>query len=192
MHIYCITILRNDKRPAQVLAISTNLSSFGFFVRSSIYEFMLLFSRMVAEEIQVRQRKSFEHENYTIHVYSRSEGVAAVIICDAEYPLRVAYSLLSDLLDGFLKKYPCTSWPEQGNEYLSFEMLNEYIVKYQDPKKADSIMKVQQELDDIKSVLFQTIDSVLQRGEKLDDLVQRSDMLSAQSRLFYKQVYIYI
>jgi hypothetical protein len=31
------------------------------------------------------------------------------------------------------------------------------------------------------------MDSLLQRGEKLDDLVQKSDQLSAQSKMFYKQ-----
>jgi len=30
------------------------------------------------------------------------------------------------------------------------------------------------------------MDSLLQRGEKLDDLVTKSDMLSAQSKMFYK------
>jgi hypothetical protein len=47
-------------------------------------------------------------------------------------------------------------------------------------------MKVQQELDETKVVLHKTIESVLQRGEKLDQLVERSDALSAQSRMFYK------
>lgn len=31
-----------------------------------------------------------------------------------------------------------------------------------------------------------TIESVLQRGEKLDNLVDRSNALSAQSKMFYK------
>ena len=47
-------------------------------------------------------------------------------------------------------------------------------------------MKVQAELDETKIVLHKTIESVLERGEKLDNLVERSDQLSAQSRLFYK------
>jgi synaptobrevin family protein YKT6 len=32
-----------------------------------------------------------------------------------------------------------------------------------------------------------TIDSVLERGVKLDNLVERSNDLSAQSKMFYKQ-----
>lgn len=58
-------------------------------------------------------------------------------------------------------------------------------MKYQDPAQADSIMKIQKELDETKIVLHKTIESVLQRGEKIDDLVAKSDGLSAQSKMFY-------
>ena len=34
----------------------------------------------------------------------------------------------------------------------------------------------------------ETIDAVLRRGEKLDDLVQKTDMLSGTSKAFYKEV----
>lgn len=36
-------------------------------------------------------------------------------------------------------------------------------------------------------MLHKTIESVLQRGEKIDDLVQKSDGLSAQSKMFYRK-----
>ncbi len=60
-------------------------------------------------------------------------------------------------------------------------------MKYQDPQQADSIMKIQKELDETKIVLHKTIESVLQRGEKIDDLVAKSDGLSAQSKMFYSE-----
>jgi hypothetical protein len=59
-------------------------------------------------------------------------------------------------------------------------------MRFQDPKQADTIMRVQAELDETKIVLHKTIESVLERGEKLDSLVERSDALSAQSKMFYK------
>ncbi|CAO3622808.1 unnamed protein product [Mucor hiemalis] len=64
--------------------------------------------------------------------------------------------------------------------------LTEYLRKYQDPQQADTIMKVQKELDETTAILHKTIDSVLQRGEKLDSLVDRSEALSNQSKMFYK------
>lgn len=42
-------------------------------------------------------------------------------------------------------------------------------------------------LDETKAVLHQTIDQVLARGEKLDDLVHKSARLSETSKMFYTQ-----
>ena len=53
--------------------------------------------------------------------------------------------------------------------------------------EASGIAAVQRELDETKIVLHQTIESVLQRGEKLDTLVAKSDELSGMSKGFYKQ-----
>ena len=49
-------------------------------------------------------------------------------------------------------------------------------------------MKIQKELDETKIVLYKTIESVLERGEKIDSLVEKSNDLSSQSRMFYTQV----
>ena len=46
------------------------------------------------------------------------------------------------------------------------------------------MLKVQQELDETKIVLHKTIESVLDRGEKLDSLVEKSGALSQTSKLF--------
>jgi synaptobrevin family protein YKT6 len=115
------------------------------------------------------------------HVYARSEGVCGIIISDLEYPRMVAHQLLSKVVDEFTSKYPRTAYANATK--------GSYIVKYQDPQQADSIMKIQKELDETKIVLHKTIESVLERGEKIDNLVQKSDGLSAQSKMFYTQVH---
>jgi hypothetical protein len=66
--------------------------------------------------------------------------------------------------------------------------LKDYIKKYQDPAQADNITKIQKELDDTHAVLKNTMSSLLERGEKLDDLVAKSEGLSTQSKMFYTQV----
>ena len=58
-------------------------------------------------------------------------------------------------------------------------------LSYQDPAQADALCRVQKELDETKVVLHQTLEGLLNRGEKLDDLVSRSDMLSQSSKAFY-------
>jgi synaptobrevin family protein YKT6 len=125
---------------------------------------------------------------YTFHAYGRSEGIAGLIISDHEYPALVAHQLLSKIVDEFLSKYPRSSFMNiSGPGQLQLPQLKEYITKYQDPSQADSIMRIQKELDETKITLHKTIESVLERGEKLDQLVAKSDGLSAQSKLFYTQ-----
>lgn len=48
--------------------------------------------------------------------------------------------------------------------------------------------KVQAELDETKIILHNTMESLLERGEKLDDLVSKSEVLGTQSKAFYKTV----
>ena len=58
----------------------------------------------------------------------------------------------------------------------------------QDPHQADKLAKIQSDLDETKVVLHRTIESMLERGEKLDTLVGKSEDLSMASQMFYKQV----
>lgn len=166
---------------------------------------MTLFSKTVAERTRPGQRQDVEEQgtfaplynlreragvdsetDYTFHAYGRTEGVAGIIISDHTYPALVAHQLLSKVVDEFLAKHPRATWTS-GTPVLAFPELKDYIVKYQDPAQADSIMKIQKELDETKIVLHKTIESVLQRGEKIDDLVAKSDGLSAQSKMFYSE-----
>uniref|UniRef100_A0A093UXH3 Synaptobrevin homolog YKT6 n=1 Tax=Talaromyces marneffei PM1 TaxID=1077442 RepID=A0A093UXH3_TALMA len=172
MKIYYMGILRNETKPALELCGEKDLSSFSRFTRENYNEFMMLFTKTVA----------------AFHSMSR-DGIAGVIVSDSEYPPLVAQQLLSKITDEFISKHPHseyanTNLPERS---LSFPQLADYIKKYQDPSQADSIMKIQQELDQTKIVLHKTIESVLERGEKIDSLVAKSDGLSAQSKMFYTQ-----
>jgi synaptobrevin family protein YKT6 len=121
---------------------------------------------------------------YTFHAYGRTEGVCGIVITDDEYPTMVAHRVLSKIVDEFVSKYPRTAYASftKGQTPLSFPELKQYITQYQ-----DSIVKIQKELDETKIVLHKTIESVLERGEKIDNLVAKSDGLSAQSKMFYTQ-----
>ncbi|KAJ7621148.1 snare protein YKT6 [Roridomyces roridus] len=184
MKILSISVLQAPSSGASSLLSSANdLSSFSFYQRGSVGEFVTFFSKTVAERTQPGQRQSVQENNYTAHVFNRGE-LAAVLITDQEYPVRPAFSLLAKVLDDFVAKVPQDSWNNPSS--ISFPELATYLSNYQDPRQADGIMRVQQELDETKIVLHKTIESVLQRGERLDTLVDRSTHLSTQSKMFYK------
>ncbi|CAE6473976.1 unnamed protein product [Rhizoctonia solani] len=174
---------------------------------------MSFFTGTVAERTPAGQRQSIQEKSYTFHVYNRggAENLVGVLISDEEYPVRPAFSLLAKALDDFAtvsigvlisdEEYPvrpafsllakalddfATAVPMSAYSNpsaISFPQAQTYVAKYQEPKQADAIMKVQQELDETKIVLHKTIEAVL---EKLDDLVDRSNNLSMSSKQFYK------
>ncbi|CCM06295.1 uncharacterized protein FIBRA_08546 [Fibroporia radiculosa] len=187
MKIYSLSVLQAPPNTAcTVLSSASDLSGFSFYQRPSVGEFMSFFSRTISERTPAGQRQSVQENNYTAHVYNRggAEQLAAVVITDHEYPVRPAFSLLTKLLEDFVAKVPATSYGTPAA--ISFPEAETYLRKYQDPRQADAIMKVQQELDETKIILHKTIESVLERGEKINDLVDRSTALSAQSKMFYK------
>ncbi|KAF3036144.1 palmitoyltransferase [Didymella heteroderae] len=150
---------------------------------------LTFFAGEVAQRTRPGQRQDVEEKEYTFHAYGRTEGVCGIVITDDEYPTMVAHRVLSKIVDEFVSKYPRTAYANfaKGSPQLSFPELKQYIAQYQDPAQADSIVKIQKELDETKIVLHKTIESVLERGEKIDNLVAKSDGLSAQSKMFYTQ-----
>lgn len=99
---------------------------------------------------------------------------------------RVAHTLLTKILDEFASKVSSDQWPNGTEQTISFTQLPAYLSKYQDPREADPLTKMQEDLDETKIILRNTIEQVLVRGEKLDDLVSQSEELSVQSKAFYK------
>ena len=151
------------------------------------------FTKTFTKRTQPGQRQSITHESYIVHCYVRSDGLAGAVTTDLEYPSRVAFVLLTQVLDEFTNAHG-NSWESAGkpgsgsDEYsMEFPPLETYLVKYQDPAAADKVTKIQKDLEDTTQILHKTIDSVLERGVKLDNLVERSNDLSAQSKMFYKQ-----
>ncbi|KAI1303095.1 Synaptobrevin -like protein YKT6 [Halotydeus destructor] len=165
---------------------ASDLSSFGFFQRNSVSEFMKFTSKMVVERSDLHSRVSVKEQEYLCHVYIRGDRLAACVISDHEYPPRVAHTLITNVMDEFATSIPASTWATATDNSVSFVGLDKTLAKYQDPKQADAMTKLQADIDETKIILHGTITALLTRGEKLDDLVAKSDDLSAQSKVFYK------
>ncbi len=160
-------------------------------------------------------------------MYVRQDGLAAVCVTDGEYLQRVAFTMLTRVLDDFASKVPTMQWVccnlhicnakngrwridecefiggDQEREGLSVHGIAGVVNQMAESPRGgrdDSsaglsfpripflhCLALQEEVEETKVVLHNTIQSVLERGEKLDDLVEKSESLSAQSKLFYTQ-----
>lgn len=87
------------------------------------------------------------------HVYVRGDSLAGVLISDHEYPNRVSHTLITKVLDEFAAKYPSDSWPTLNEPTCDFPQANVYLAKYQNPREADSLTKMQNDLDETKIIL---------------------------------------
>lgn len=105
----------------------------------------------VTERTSPGQRQSIMERDAVVHVYVRAaDSLAAVIITDQEYPVRVVFSLINKLLDDFSNVTPASTWKAAADDtrrtgrtqLVDFPQINDYLSRYQDPRQADTIMKV--------------------------------------------------
>ncbi|XP_073976562.1 YKT6 v-SNARE homolog [Rhodnius prolixus] len=184
--LYALNILYKDINKAIWLKSSYDLQTVGFFQRGSVQEFMAFVSKTIVERTQTATRQSVKEGEYMCHVYVRCDNLAGVVISNHDYPHRVAHTLLTKVLDEFATKIPASCWPTASEASIDFPALPLYLAKYQNPREADAMTRIQDELDETKIILHNTIGAVLERGEKLDDLIMKSESLSVQSKAFYK------
>ena len=89
---------------------------------------------------------------YIGYVHTNLSGLSCVIVCDREYPQRVAFALINRVLEEFVSQYSRDIWMSTSG-LLEFPQLRQMLIKYQNPHEADAIMRVQRELDETKIVL---------------------------------------
>jgi synaptobrevin family protein YKT6 len=85
-------------------------------------------------------------------VYNANNGLSSVVLCDKEYPRRVAFTLLGKVVDEFSKEYNENVWKNTNTE-LKCSFVQKAVDEYQDPAKADSIVRIQKDLDETKIIL---------------------------------------
>lgn len=51
----------------------------------------------------------------------------------------------------------------------------------------DKVAAIQREIDSVKDIMLENIDAVLKRGERLEDLMDRTDNIAQEAGLFKRQ-----
>lgn len=173
-----------------ILTSAKELSSFSYFQRSSVGEMFTFFSRTFAnnKNLAPGARTSVKQQGYLCHMYVSPFGVTAVCFADEEYPSRVAFGYLSRLCEVFSEAtgghLPSSN---EDNCVSSFQVQHtKLITQFQDPSSADQLTRIMADLEKTKLVLHETIEAALERGQKIDDLIVKSNDLSGSSKMFYK------
>jgi len=138
-----------------------NKDHYNFFTRKTSKEFVMFASNEIIKKYN-ENLMIVEYNNHYVYVHSY-HNQKAVVITNKALTKRIVLSLMLELFNkGALTK--------------------ETILSYDKP---DKIEKIQKQLEETTLSLHQTIESVLERGEKIEDLIQKSGDLSNNSKAFY-------
>lgn len=102
---------------------------------------------------------------------------------------RVPYAFLFDLNNRFKGTYGQkihTAGPMAMNDSFG-RVLTERMDFFSNDKGADKINKVKGDIDEVKKTMVTNIEKVLERGEKIEMLVNKTDDLHSQSQSFKRK-----
>lgn len=126
------------------------------------------------------------YDNYVFH-YVVEGGICYMCMSDETDRHRVPYAFLRDVQESFVQRYgieaPLTAIAFSFNEEFS-RIIQERMDYYNSGGSADNIDQVKSQIEDVKGVMVQNIEKVLERGEKIELLVDKTDRLNQQAFKF--------
>ena len=155
-----------------LLTSAIDTSSFPILQRVGVGESLRFFGRTAASRTNANTRQQFVEHEYRLYTHARDDGLICAVTCNEHYKDRVAFSLCGIIMKDFCDNF-AGQWENEKltDNHFKWAELNEKLKKFQDPKNADQVTKIQQDLDDIQTLMTQNLEKVLERGDKMSDLV---------------------
>eukprot|EP01059_Diplonema_ambulator_P004394 TRINITY_DN14093_c0_g1_i2.p1 TRINITY_DN14093_c0_g1~~TRINITY_DN14093_c0_g1_i2.p1 ORF type:complete len:222 (+),score=71.37 TRINITY_DN14093_c0_g1_i2:40-705(+) len=130
----------------------------------------------VLSKAQANKRMSFDINDKHIH-YSADDNIVVVVATDDSVHRKIAYSFLDDVKKQFLKMYIEPVHTLSADMCTHFrEPLVELMEKHSRPDEgAQRIEEIKGTLEEVKGVMASNIDKVIERGGKIESIVERSE-----------------
>jgi vesicle transport protein SEC22 len=133
-------------------------------------------------------RASIESDGYQIH-YLIQDSIIYFVICDHSYPRKLAFSYLLEISREFFQSHGNDALRQDTRPY-AFVSFDNYMQKtkklYQDERAQSNLDKLNNELEDVKSVLHKNIEDLLYRGDSLDKMSDLSSSIRLESSKYRK------
>eukprot|EP00299_Pterocystis_sp_00344_P002438 c1274_g1_i1.p1 GENE.c1274_g1_i1~~c1274_g1_i1.p1 ORF type:complete len:218 (-),score=36.30 c1274_g1_i1:59-712(-) len=146
-------------------------------------------TRRILEKLpQQNGKMSYTYDSHQFH-YITEDALTYMCMCDSEFSRRIAFSFLEDIKKRFQSTYgerARTALAYGMNEDFS-KVLSSSMNYYSTNPEADKLNKVRGEIGDVKSIMVGNIEKVLDRGEKISLLVDKTEQMQQQSLTFKKQ-----
>ncbi|KAJ6958422.1 hypothetical protein NC653_040157 [Populus alba x Populus x berolinensis] len=131
---------------------------------------------------------SYSHDRYIFHV-KRTDDLTVLCMADDSTGRRIPFEFLEDIHQRFVKTYGRaihTSAPYAMNEEFS-RIMSQQMDHFSNDPNADRLNRLQGEMSHVRSVMIDNIDRVLQRGDRLALLVEKTSTLQGNTIRFRRQ-----
>lgn len=132
-------------------------------------------------------KTTYESDNYMFHCLVNN-GILFMCVAESDFGKRLPYAFLTEVNKAFSTgsltyRAPTASDGELNTDFRP--VLARNMERFSDTKSSgDSMSKLQEQVSEVKGVMTQNIDRILERGERLDDLLTKSSSLEATSQTF--------
>lgn len=133
-------------------------------------------------------KMSYVADRHIFH-YIVEDGITYLCMADEEFGRRLPFAFLEDIKNRFKATYG-----DRGKTALAYGMnadfsrvLQNQMDYYSNNPNADRITRVRNEIDEVKTVMVQNIEKVLERGERIELLVDRTENLNQTAFQFKKK-----
>ncbi|CAG8767935.1 39825_t:CDS:2 [Gigaspora margarita] len=110
-------------------------------------------------------------------------------MADDSFGRRVPFAFLQDIKERFLANYSrerINEAPTYGLNEFS-KVISKQMDYFSSNPEADKLKKVHGEIEQVKDVMVHNIERVLERGERIELLVDKTDNLNQQAFAFKKR-----
>lgn len=146
-------------------------------------------TRVLLSKIPTENSKmSYVYDKHVFH-YVVEDSITYLCMADEDSKRRIPFAFLDDVKNRFKSAYG-----NRGSTAIAFAMNEEFspVLKkqleyYNSNPASDNIGRVKNTIHEVKDVMVHNIEKVLERGEKIELLVDKTDRLNQQAFKFEKQ-----
>ncbi|CAN8273262.1 unnamed protein product [Cochlearia groenlandica] len=131
---------------------------------------------------------SYSQDRHVFHV-KRTDGLTVLCMAEETSGRRIPFAFLEDIHQRFVRTYARAVHTAQAyamNDEFS-RVLSQQIDYYSNDPNADRINRIKGEMNQVRGVMIENIDKVLDRGERLELLVDKTTNMQGNTFRFRKQ-----
>lgn len=134
---------------------------------------------------------TMREEDLSVYVLARkSDGLGVATIMDSSVGTRIGYLSCEKTLDLFSRMFPerVATLTAAGCSKAFADPLKDLVEQFADPSIVDDrVAKVKKAVDNVKEIAMENVEKVIDRGEKIESMVEATEQLQENAQGFHSQ-----